>query len=125
MAFQIHLEVNGIQLISPPNAPMTNVNEVQAHHRTKRDRQMMSNTSVVSHEFPLTDDNLASKPKKEDIHTFAELQFDPKASFPQSFTICSTIMTTAATKSSTSHFFSILGKRGGNYLNAFLAGGMD
>ena len=38
------------------------------------------------------------------------------------FTICLTIMTIAATKSLTSHFFSILDKGANNYLNAFLAG---
>ena len=120
VAFQISFEVYGIKLIPLPNALITNVDEVQAQHRTKQDHQMKSNISVISHEFPLTDDNLSSKPAKEEIHTF-----DPKASFPHSFTICSTMMTTSATKSSTSHFFSILGKGGKNYLNAFLAGGLD
>ena len=126
VVFQILLEVNGIRLIPPPKALTTDGREVEAHHRIKRDDKLMSNTSVISHEFPLTEDNLLSKPKKKDLHTFAELQFDPQASFPPSFTICSTIMTTAATESSsTSLFFSILGKGGDNYLSAFVAGGMD
>ena len=87
VVFQILLEVNGIQLIPPAGALTTDGHEVEAHHRIKRDDELMSNTSVISHEFPLTEDNLLSKPKKEDLHTFAELQFDPQATFPPSFTV--------------------------------------
>ena len=75
VAFQIPLEVNGIQVTPPPKALIADGHEVGAHDRIKRDDELMSNTSVISHEFPLTDDNLLSKPKKEDLHTFAELQF--------------------------------------------------
>ena len=117
--------MNGIQLIPTSKTQISYDNEVQANQRVKRDDELLSKTSVVSHEFPLTEENLLLKPKKEDLHTFAELTNDPKASFPPLFTICSTIMTTAATKSSSSFFFSILGKGGNNYLNAFLAAGME
>ena len=125
MVFQIPFEVNGIQLIPTSKTQISYDNEVQANQRVKRDDELLSKTSVVSHEFPLTEENLLLKPKKEDLHTFAELQFDPKASFPRSFTICSTIMTTAATESSTSLFFSILGKGNSNYLFAFLQRDME
>ena len=101
------------------------VNEVHAHNRIKRDHELKSNASVVSHEFPLTEENLLSKPKKEDLHTFAELKFDPKASFQKRFTICSTLMTRAVIKSWPLIFFSLLDKGGNNYLNAFLNGGME
>ena len=126
MVFQIPFEVNGIQLIPTSKTQISYVNEVQAddYYRVKRDDKLLSNTSVISHEFPLTEDNIL-KPKKEDLHTFAELKNDPKASFPQLFTICSTIMTTVAMKSSTSHFFSIIGKGGNNYLNAYLQRDME
>ena len=120
--FQISLKVKGIPTILPSKAITTDDHEVEAHDRPKRDNKLMSSTSVISHEFPLTEDNFLSKPKKEDLHTFAELQFDPKASFPRSFTICSTIMTT---ESSTSLFFSILGKGNSNYLIAALQGDME
>ena len=60
---------------------------------------------------------------KVDLHTFAELQEDPKASFPPVFTICSTIMTTSS-KDTSSLFFTILGKDGNNYLTANLNGDM-
>ena len=125
VVFQIFFKVNGIPTIPPPKALITEHNEVQAYHRIKRDNQLMSNTSVISHEFPLTDDNLLSKPKKEELHTFAELQFDPKASFPPSFTICSTIMTTVALKGRGSIFFSLLGNAGDNYLYVYLDGNME
>ena len=99
MVFQIPFEVNGIQLIPTSKTQISYDNEVQANQRVKRDDELLSKTSVVSHEFPLTEDNLLLKPTKEDLHTFAELTNDPKASFPPLFTIC-------------------------NYLNAFLAAGM-
>ena len=99
MVFQIPFEVNGIQLIPTSKTQISYDNEVQANQRVKRDDELLSKTSVVSHEFPLTEENLLLKPKKEDLHTFAELTNDPKASFPPLFTIC-------------------------NYLNAFLAAGM-
>ena len=122
VVFQVLLEVNGIQQIPPSKTQISNVNEVQAHHRIKRDDQLMPTTSVISHEFPLTEENLSTKPKKEDLHTFAELKNDPEAFFPPLFTICSTIMTTTA---SHSFFFSLLGNGNNNYLNAFLDRGME
>ena len=80
--FHISLKVKGIQTITPSIALKIDHKEVEAHDRIKRDDELMSTTSVISHEFPLTEENLLFKPKKEDLHTFAELQFDPRASFP-------------------------------------------
>ena len=112
----IPFEVNGIELT--PQTLLTN----QAKDRLNSENQMRSKTSVVSHEFP--DDKLWYKEKKEDLDTFAELQYDPKASFPPSFTICSTLMRSAF-RSYASIFFTLLGKGNRNYLSAFLGGGMD
>ena len=122
VAVLIPFEVNRIQVI--PQTLMTNVNEDQAQDRTIHENQMRSKTSVVSHEFPLTDDKLWYKETKEDLDTFAELQSDPKASFPPSFTICSTLMTSAS-RGYPSFFFSLLGKGKRNYLSAFLGGGSE
>ena len=122
VAVLIPFEVNGIQLT--PQTLMTNVNEDQAQDRIIHENQMRSKTSVVSHEFPLTDDKLWYKETKEDLDTFAELQSDPKASFPPSFTICSTLMTSAS-RGYRSFFFSLLGKGNRSYLSAFLGGGSE
>ena len=92
-------------------------------NRIKRDHQLKATTSVISHEFRLTEENLSQIKEKVDLHTFAELQEDPKASFPPVFTICSTIMTTSS-KDTSSLFFTILGKDGNNYLTANLNGDM-
>ena len=56
--FQIPLEVNGIQLMPPPKALTTDTYEVETQKRMKRDDELMTNTSVISHEFPLTEENL-------------------------------------------------------------------
>ena len=117
-------DINGAQLTPPSQTQLTDVNGDQAHLRIKHDHQLRSKTSVVSHEFPLVDDDLWYKEKKEDLDTFAQLQCDLKASFPPSFTICSTLMT-SATRGYPSLFFTLLGKSNNNYLNAFLDIGME
>ena len=54
-------------------------------------------TNVVSHAFcesNLSEDDKMDKKTLDEVHTFAELKHDPRASLPDSFTICSAIMTT-------------------------------
>ena len=66
-------------------------------------------TKVVSLAF--MDSNLLSMINREtlkDLHTFAELKFDPRASLPDSFTICSTIMTLSSPNIIWPNFFTLL-----------------
>ena len=56
----------------------------------------------------------------EDVHTYAELKDDPRASFPESFTVCSTIMFTGCKSSHWPIFFNILDKNGDQLLAPFL-----
>ena len=54
-------------------------------------------TNVVSHAFcesDLSENDKMDKKTLDEVHTFAELKHDPRASLPDSFTICSAIMTT-------------------------------
>ena len=79
---------------------------------------MATALSVVNHEF----DNQQLEPeKKDDLSSFADLRLDPKASFPPSFTICSTIMTSKATTGYLA-FFALLGQNDTNYLGACFDG---
>ena len=52
-------------------------------------------TNVVSHTFCEHDlplEETIGKKTLEEVHTYAELKFDPKSDLPDSFTVCSTIM---------------------------------
>ena len=67
---------------------------------------------VVSHEFCLsclTGNDKRRKETLKEVHTFAELQNDPRASLPPSFTICSTTMTTYGNNPL---FFTLIGRNG-------------
>ena len=54
-------------------------------------------TNVVSLAFcesRLAAEDKMGKKELAEVHTYAELKHDPEASFPESFTVCSSIMTT-------------------------------
>ena len=80
-------------------------NEIPTHLRTE------ATTNVVSHVFcesSLTADDKMVKKSLEEIHTYAELKHDPRASLPDSFSVCSTIMTTNCLSHFWPAFFTIL-----------------
>ena len=57
-------------------------------------------------------------PKKtlEEIHTYAELKHDPRASLPDSFTVCSTVMITGCQSNMWPTFFNILDDNRNHFL---------
>ena len=68
-------------------------------------------TDVVNHAYcdsSLAETDKFSKKTLEEVHTYAELKYDPRSSLPDSFTICSTIMTTSCQGASSFTFFNIL-----------------
>ena len=74
----------------------TNSNEVIQQRRSRR-AASKTVTNVVSHEFcqsSLAEEDKIGKKTLEEVHTFAKLKNDPRASLPDSFSICSAIMTT-------------------------------
>ena len=82
--------------------------EVSALHRT---RAVATKTNVVSLAFcesSLPPEDKASKKTLEEVHTYAELKHDPRASLPDSFTVCSTIMTTGCQSPAWLMVFNIL-----------------
>ena len=68
-------------------------NEISVLRRTRE----IAKTDVVSLTFcesHLPAEDKMGKKTLEKVHTYAELKDDPRASLPDSFTVCSTIMTT-------------------------------
>ena len=89
------------------NVRKTDSDQMAQHRRTRATTQ----TYVVSHVF--CESNLPAEDKMgkntlEEIHTYAELKHDPRASLPDSFTICSTIMTANCQNHEWPIFFNIL-----------------
>ena len=67
---------------------------------------------VINHAFcdsSLSDEDKMTKKTLKEIHTYAELAFDPHGNLPDSFTICSAIMTPSCPSEYWPTFFSILG----------------
>ena len=77
-------------------------------------------TNVVSLTFCESDDNKMGKKTLEEVHTYAELKHDPRASLPDSFTICSSIMTSGCQSQKMPSFFSILDNNNAQLLNPYL-----
>ena len=74
-------------------------------------RTRTTRTYVVSHAYcdsSLSEEDKMDKKTLEEVHTFAELKHDPKASLPESFTICSAIMTTNCQNSWWPTYFTLL-----------------
>ena len=68
-------------------------------------------SNVVSHAFcesSLPAEDKMGKETLDEIHTYAELKHDPRASLPDSFTICSTISVTSCPNYAWPAFFTIL-----------------
>ena len=76
------------------------------------------NAIVVSHFFSwkdLTQEQKEPKMSLEDVHTYAQLKYSARASFPSNFTICSATMTPYGNEHL---FFSLLGGNGNQALFA-------
>ena len=68
------------------------------------------------------EDNMGKK-TLEEVHTYAELKHDPRASLPESFTVCSTIMTTGCQSYGNLAFFNIMDSNDGQFLVPLLSHG--
>ena len=78
-------------------------------------------TKVVSLAFcesSLPPEDEANKKTLDEVHTYAELKNDHRANLPDSFTVCSTIMTTGCQSSAWPVFFSILDNSRDQFLAA-------
>ena len=83
-------------------------------------------TGVVN--LALCESSLPPEEKKgkktlEEVHTYAELKHDPRASLPDSFTVCSSIMTAGCQSWKWPTFFNILDNNGGQFLGPYIRHG--
>ena len=68
-------------------------------------------TKVVNHAYcdsSLSDEHKLTKKTLKEIHTYAELKSDPQGNLPDSFTICSSLMTPSCPSYWWPSFFTIL-----------------
>ena len=92
------------------NVIVENSHETVGHQRRSKDTTEPV-TKVFSHipcESSLAEEDKIGKKRLDEIHTFAELKHDPRASLPDSFTVCSTMMTTSCRNYVWPAFFTIL-----------------
>ena len=71
----------------------------------------ITKTDVINHAWcdtSVSAEEKMSKKSLEEVHTYAELKHDPRASLPDLFTICSTIMTPSCSIRAYPTFFAIL-----------------
>ena len=71
----------------------------------------MGSTRIVNHAYcdsSLSDEDKTYKKTLQEIHTYAELKFDPHGNLPESFTICSSMMTPSCPSHFWPPFFTIL-----------------
>ena len=91
------------------NEEKANFKQIKQSRKTRDTAQSFIN--VVSHAFcdsSLYAEDKMAKQTLEEVHTYAELKRDPRASLPDSFTVCSTIMTTNCRSNIWPTFFTIL-----------------
>ena len=94
--------------------------------KLRRTRAIEPNTDVVCLAFcesSLPPEDKMSKKMLEEVHTYVELKHDKRASLPESFTICSTIMTTTCQTERWPMFFNILDDYNGQLMAPFLGHG--
>ena len=80
-------------------------------------------TNVVSLTFCESAESKYSKETLEEVHTYAELKNDPRASLPESFTVCSTIMVAGCPSYGNFAFFNILDNNNDQFLVPVLSHG--
>ena len=101
--------------------------EISVLQRTKSlaDRDPTNVLSFAFCESSLAAEDKMGKKTLDEVHTYAELNHDPRGSLPQSFTVCSTIMTTGClSQARWPTFFNILDNNGGQFLGPFLSHGI-
>ena len=89
-------------------------------------REEGTRTTLISHEMCLScltngEERKAAEESKESlekVHTFAELEHDPRASLPSSFTVCATLL--SVINNQNPMFFTLLGKDGNSWFQARL-----
>ena len=112
-------------LLSTVNVGEANKDVTQQQRGTRATSKTSTdvvNLSFCSLDLP-AEDKVGKKTLKE-VHTYAELKNDPRASLPDSFTVCSTIMATDCVHPQYPAFFNILNTNSGQFLVPLLRQGL-
>ena len=92
----------------------------------RRQGAIVNKTNVISLVFCesiLPPEEKMSKNILDEVHTFAKLKHDPRASLPDAFTVCSTIMTAGCPSYSWPSFFNMLDNNGDQFMVPSLSRG--
>ena len=93
--------------------------KVRSNEISTLQRNMTNVITLSFCESRLPASDRMGKKTLEEVHTYAELKHDPRASLPQAFTICSTIMTTGCKSYEWPSFFNILDNNRSQFLNLY------
>ena len=99
-------------------------NEIPLLRRTRDLTDVINVVSLAFCESNMPAEDNMSKKTMEEVHTYAELKHDPRASFPDSFTVCSTIMITGCQSQNWPTFFNILDNNKDQLLASILSHGV-
>ena len=94
----------------------------------QQQNRITSFTDVISNMF--CDTHMSTEEKTgiktlEQVHTYAKLKSDPHASLPDSFTVCSTLLTESCKSYAWTLFFTILDNQGAQLMAAWLTHGSE
>ena len=111
----VHYEAHGLKSLGKT---FKNGDEIEI----KNSANVAAGTYVINHEYCLAKEDKVGKETLEEVHTYARLKYDPHASLPSSFTICSAAMTTYGAEQ---RFFMVLGKDGNVWLRSRFKSNVD
>ena len=112
-------------LLSTVNVGEANKDVTQQQRGTRATSKTSINVVNLSFcSLDLEDNVRKAKKTLEEVHTYAELKHDPRASLPDSFTVCSTIMATDCVHPQYPAFLNILNTNSGQFLVPLLRQGL-
>ena len=107
--------VLGFLLTTVANVKIVNVVQGNSNDIPQK-RQTTDVVNIAFCEANLPAGDKMGKKTLEEVHSYAELKHDPRASLPESFTVCSTIMITGCQSAEWPTFFNILDNNRGQFL---------
>ena len=100
--------IPGLLLLTVTNVRSINVIKENCNENAQQRRTSFTDVvSIAFCEADLPPEDKMGKQTLEEVHSYAELKYDPRASLPDSFTVCSTIMITGCQSAEWPSFFNI------------------
>ena len=109
--------IPGLLLLTVTNVRSINVIKENCNENAQQRRTSFTDVvSIAFCEADLPPEDKMGKQTLEEVHSYAELKYDPRASLPDSFTVCSTIMITGCQSAEWPSFFNIFDNNRGQFL---------